>query len=87
MPTLIRGSGLQRVEVLQKRWSAAGHVTRPWGDEGLQVAACNGSKVELLRQLLAEDSPSDVEILAPSLEDLYRHYMNSHQITAQEAAL
>ncbi|OPK05656.1 hypothetical protein BZ164_03325 [Pseudomonas veronii] len=37
--------------------------------------------------LLAEDSPSDVEILPPSLEDIYRHYMDSAMVTAQEAAL
>ncbi|CAD0265613.1 Copper transport ATP-binding protein NosF [Pseudomonas veronii 1YdBTEX2] len=87
LPTLIRTCGLQRVESLQQRWSAAGHVTRRWGVEGLQVAAHNGSKVQLLRQLLAEDSPSDVEILPPSLEDIYRHYMDSAMVTAQEAAL
>ena len=77
LPTLIRSSGLQRAALLQKRWSEAGHVTRRWGVEGLQVAAFNGNKLDLLRQLLDQDSPSDVEIIVPSLEDLYRHYMDS----------
>lgn len=77
LPTLIRSSGLQRAALLQKRWSEAGHVTRRWGVEGLQVAAFNGNKLDLLRQLLDQDSPSDVEIVVPSLEDLYRHYMDS----------
>jgi Cu-processing system ATP-binding protein len=41
----------------------------------LQVSAPDGSKLALLRQLLAQDDPTDVEIKPPSLEDLYRHYM------------
>lgn len=77
LPTLIRSSGLQRAAHLQKRWSEAGHVTQRWGAEGLQVAALNGNKLDLLRQLLDQDSSSDVEIVVPSLEDLYRHYMDS----------
>lgn len=77
LPTLIRSSGLQRAAHLQKRWSEAGHVTQRWGAEVLQVAALNGNKLDLLRQLLDQDSPSDVEIVVPSLEDLYRHYMDS----------
>ena len=77
LPTLIRSSGLQRAALLQKRWSEAGHVTRRWGAQGLQVAAFNGNKLDLLRQLLDQENPSDVEIVVPSLEDLYRHYMES----------
>ena len=83
LPTLIRSSGLQRAAHLQKRWSEAGHVTQRWGAEGLQVAALNGNKLDLLRQLLDQDSPSDVEIVVPSLEDLYRHYMDSPVERAQ----
>jgi Cu-processing system ATP-binding protein len=41
----------------------------------VQVSAPDGSKLVLLRQLLAQDDPTDVEIKPPSLEDLYRHYM------------
>ncbi|WP_084380319.1 ABC transporter ATP-binding protein [Pseudomonas mucidolens] len=77
LPTLIRSHGLQCAAHLQQRWNEAGHVTQPWGAGGLQVAALNGSKLQLLRQLLDHDSPQDVEIITPSLEDLYRHYMNS----------
>ena len=56
-------------------------------EDGLQVAACSANKVELLRQLLAEDNPSEVEMLAPSLEDIYRHYVNTGVVTAKEALL
>ncbi|KMT52758.1 ABC transporter ATP-binding protein [Pseudomonas fildesensis] len=87
LPTLIRTCGLQHSEVLQQRWSAAGHVTQRWGVDGLQVAASSGNTLELLRQLLAEDSPSEVDILPPSLEDIYRHYVNSGVVTAKEALL
>jgi Cu-processing system ATP-binding protein len=38
------------------------------------VQAHNGHKVELLRELLGEAQPQDLEILQPSLEDLYRYY-------------
>jgi Cu-processing system ATP-binding protein len=80
LPTLIRSRGLQRPDMLQQRWSAAGHVTQTWGPGGLQVAAHANDKMDLLRQLLVLDSPSDVELLPPSLEDIYRHYLNSGEV-------
>jgi Cu-processing system ATP-binding protein len=76
LPTLIRANGLKRAGPLQQRWNNAGLVTQRWGLEGLEVAALNGSKVGLLRQLLNEDEPADVEIHQPSLEDIYRYYMS-----------
>ncbi|MCP2072956.1 UNVERIFIED_ORG: Cu-processing system ATP-binding protein [Pseudomonas lini] len=75
LPTLIRASGLVRSAQLLQRWRSEGHVTQGWGAAGLQVSAPDGSKLVLLRQLLAQDNPTDVEIKPPSLEDLYRHYM------------
>ncbi|MFJ7109629.1 ABC transporter ATP-binding protein [Pseudomonas sp. NPDC098740] len=76
LPTLIRANGLKHAGPLQQRWNNAGHVTERWGVEGLEVAALNGSKLGLLRQLLNEDEPADVEIHQPSLEDIYRYYMS-----------
>lgn len=87
LPTLIRTCGLKRAGQLQQRWNNAGHVTQRWGVEGLQVAALNGSKLGLLRQLLAEDSPADVEIHPPSLEDIYRYYMGRAAVAPTEVAL
>jgi len=75
LPTLIRANGLKRAGPLQESWNAAGYVTQRWGAGGLEVAALNGSKLDLLRQLLNEDEPADVEITPPSLEDIYRYYM------------
>jgi len=76
LPTLIRASGVARASQLQEHWRSEGHATQGWGAEGLQVSAPDGSKLALLRQLLAQHNPTDVEIKPPSLEDLYRHYMN-----------
>jgi Cu-processing system ATP-binding protein len=85
LPTLIRANGLKRAGPLQQRWNNAGHVTRRWGVEGLEVAALNGSKLGLLRQLLSEDEPVDVEIHQPSLEDIYRYYMSRAAATPNAA--
>jgi Cu-processing system ATP-binding protein len=75
LPTLIRANGLKHAGPLQRSWNNAGHVTQRWGVEGLEVAALNGNKLDLLRQLLNEHEPVDVEIDPPSLEDIYRYYM------------
>lgn len=76
LPTLIRASGLQHGAQLQKIWRDAGHQAQHWGVQGLQVDVRNASKLELLRQLLEHDTPTDVEIHPPSLEDIYRYYMD-----------
>ena len=75
LPTLIRASGLQQPEQLRQRWNADGHPARPWGTAGVEVTALNGHKLDLLRQLLDDGEPQDIEIHQPSLEDLYRYYM------------
>jgi len=84
LPTLIRASGLGQSEQLQRCWNAAGHITRPWGEAGIEVAVLNGHKLGLLRQLLDEDEPRDVEIHQPSLEDLYRYYMGRVVVAPNE---
>ena len=48
----------------------------------LEVAAHNGHKLGLLRQLLGEGQVADVEIQQPSLEDLYCYYMQRAESTA-----
>ena len=68
-----------------QRWSAAGHSARSLGEYSVEVEALNGHKLPLLRQLLGEGSPEDVEIHQPSLEDLYRYYMErAGDVRAQE---
>lgn len=75
LPARIRVSGMSQSERWQQRWSEAGHPTRLLGASSLEVVAVNGSKLVLLRELLGEGTPEDVEIHQPSLEDLYRYYM------------
>lgn len=76
LPALIRASGLKQSEQLLQRWHASGHSARPMGADGVEVAAINGHKLGLLRQLLGEGEALDIDIHQPSLEDLYRYYMD-----------
>ena len=76
LPARIRASGLCRREQWLQRWNAAGHTATAVGGNGIEVMAVNGHKVDLLRQLFHEDQPQDIEILQPSLEDLYGYYMS-----------
>ncbi|TLX56824.1 ABC transporter ATP-binding protein [Stutzerimonas nosocomialis] len=75
LPVRIRVSGIAERQRWLQRWGTAGHPARALGEHGVEVLAVNGSKLPLLRQLLGEETPDDIEIHQPSLEDLYRHYM------------
>ncbi len=75
LPTRIRATGMDNGAAWLQRWGAAGHAARETGERSVEVAAINGHKVPLLRQLLGESEPEDIEIHQPSLEDLYRYYM------------
>lgn len=75
LPALIRASGLQHSAQLLQRWHSAGHQARSLGVDGVEVVAINGHKLGLLRQLLGEGRAQDIDIHQPSLEDLYRYYM------------
>ncbi|WP_324734429.1 ABC transporter ATP-binding protein [Pseudomonas paeninsulae] len=75
LPAVIRASGLKQSAQLLQRWHAAGHEARSVGVDGVEVVAINGHKLGLLRQLLGEGGAQDIDIHQPSLEDLYRYYM------------
>ncbi len=75
LPVRIRASGIGESSRWLQRWNAAGHSARSLGDASVEVEAVNGHKLPLLRQLLGEGTPDDIEIHQPSLEDLYRYYM------------
>lgn len=83
LPARIRVSGLAQREQWLERWKAAGHIASAMEDNGVEVMAVNGHKVDLLRQLFQEDQPQDIDIQQPSLEDLYGYYM-SHASAATE---
>ena len=74
LPSRIRASGLQHREQLLQSLNIDGSTSRPLGIDGIELSGSKTGKIELLRQLLNQDQPSDIEILQPSLEDLYRYY-------------
>ncbi len=75
LPVRIRASGIGDSAGWLQRWDAAGHSARSLGERSVEVSAINGHKLPLLRELLGEGEPDDIEIHQPSLEDLYRYYM------------
>ncbi len=84
LPSRIRASGLQQREQLLQTLNVNGNDARLLGKDGIEVTGSSGGKMKLLRQLLAEDQPNDIEIFQPSLEDLYRYYTeragNAHAV-------
>ncbi len=85
LPVRIRASGISERDSWLQRWAAAGHSARGLSESSLEVVAVNGHKLVLLRQLLGEGEPEDIEIHQPSLEDLYRYYMErAGDVRAQE---
>lgn len=79
LPSMLRARGLVHGESRVAQWNAEGLAARSLGADGIEVAACNGHKLALLRDLLDEESTRDIEIHEPTLEDLYRHYMQRSQ--------
>lgn len=75
LPAVIRANGLKQSAQLLEHWHAAGHKARSTGVDGVEVEVINGHKLSLLRQLLGEGEAQDIDIHQPSLEDLYRYYM------------
>lgn len=85
LPVRIRASGISERDSWLQRWTDAGHSARGLSETSLEVVAVNGHKLVLLRQLLGEGEPEDIEIHQPSLEDLYRYYMErAGDVRAQE---
>ena len=74
LPSRIRASGLRQREQVLQSLSVNGSTSRPLGSDSIEFTGSSTAKVQLLRQLLNQDQPSDIEILQPSLEDLYRYY-------------
>lgn len=74
LPSRIRASGLQQREQLLQTLNVNGNDARLLGKDGIEVTGSSSGKMKLLRQLLTQDQPNDIEIFQPSLEDLYRYY-------------
>lgn len=85
LPARIRASGLQHRDQLLATLSAAGNASRALGSDSIELVGPSAGKIPLLRQLLEQDQPSDIEIIQPSLEDLYRYYTErANQTQARE---
>ena len=85
LPSRIRASGLQHREQLLQNLSAEGQTAQLSGSDGIELIGSSSGKIALLRQLLEQDQPSDIEIIQPSLEDLYRYYTDrANQTQATE---
>ncbi|MGE6528980.1 ABC transporter ATP-binding protein [Pseudomonas sp. NPDC077382] len=88
LPVRIRASGIGDSAGWLQRWDAAGHSARSLGEHSVEVSAINGHKLPLLRELLGESEPDDIEIHQPSLEELYRYYMQrAGDVRAAEGTL
>src|SRR5690606_18917372 len=75
LPVRIRASGISQSEAWLERRANAGHSAQSRSEEGGEVRALDGHKRPVRRELLGESEPDDGEIHQPSLEDLYRYYM------------
>ncbi|WP_347330360.1 ABC transporter ATP-binding protein [Marinimicrobium locisalis] len=76
LPVHIRVTGLGEPELWLQRLHNEGHAARARGDNAIEIDAVNGHKLALLRQVLGDGAIGDIEIQQPSLEDLYRYYMD-----------
>jgi len=83
LPTRIRALGLEQRDHWLQHWTNAGYAARPLSLNGLEITTRAADKITLVRSLLSQADPADLEIQQPSLEDLYRYFME--QAHAQQA--
>lgn len=76
LPACIRVTGMSGSDLWLQRLKNEGHTARRLDNNAIEVDAVSGQKLGLLRQLLREGDIGDIDIRQPSLEDLYRFYMN-----------
>ncbi|AGI26826.1 ABC transporter ATP-binding protein [Pseudomonas sp. MT3] len=75
LPVRIRFSGTPGDDG-SRRWQAAGHAIEALDNRRLELRVGEERQHEVLSRLL-EERVSDLEVLPPSLEDLYRHHMEN----------
>lgn len=86
LPTRIRALGLEQRDHWLQRWTDAGYSARPLSLNSLEINIPADNKVNLVRELLGQADPEDLEIQQPSLEDLYRYFMDqAHQTGGAKA--
>ncbi len=76
LPTRIRALGLAQRDQWLQRWTLAGYNARPLSLNGIEITTGARDKMGLVRELLTQAEPADLEIQQPTLEDLYRYFMD-----------
>lgn len=77
LPVRICIRGLANASDWIHRWHLLGQTSaRLLDKQDLEVVTTNENKLTLLKEVLEEAQPSDIEVLQPSLEDLYCHFMS-----------
>ncbi|GAA0348449.1 ABC transporter ATP-binding protein [Bowmanella denitrificans] len=77
LPSLIRVSGMPQAHEWHRQLLLDGYQARLLGEQNLEITAHNGAKQQLLKLLLEQGLPQDVEVRQASMEELYRHYMQA----------
>ena len=85
LPIRIRAHGLHDREDRLQHWQQQGYVVNRLNAQGVELVTRSEHKLDLLRQLVNEANPGDIEIQQPSLEDLYCFYMERMTDNAQHA--
>lgn len=77
LPTRIRLNNLSQPEQWQIKLSDQGMNAQRVGHDALEVYCHNGAGRELLNHLVNDSSSGELEVSPPSLDDLYRHFVNN----------
>lgn len=86
LPIKFRVSGLPDRERWLQHWQQAGHCVNSVAANGADIVTQPHHKLSLIRELANAANPEDFEIHQPTLEDLYRYYMDDERANKQTVA-
>ena len=79
LPTRIVLTMRDGVEAAAAERLARGGSVRPINGHALELVCAERDKMAMLRSLAAQDDVSDLEVVPPSLDDLYSHFLQSRE--------
>ena len=82
LPTRIVLTMRDGVEAAAAERLARGGSMRPINGHALELVCAERDKMAMLRSLAAQDDVFDLEVVPPSLDDLYSHFLQSTEGTA-----
>lgn len=85
LPIRIRCDGLPQRQHWQQHYSERGDQVRVLNGQSLEICTGPANKLAILRELVNQADPSDLDIRQPSLEDLYCHFVGLESPATQEA--